>query len=335
MEQHYENATSQTYNWTSSNSTTETPEQSFVYWMINLIVTFVVAATAMYIFTALIYKEISTSGKEDSQTMTSARLMRIVKITMAFLVFTESVTYASFRILSFYGNPDYCYIEEIARGIVANIGSFNIYVLFWLRQRILYKNPVLKDLTNVLTRTLSTVAIALIVIWHIALGVIFSRVPFIHEIVNYKCKLIVSGTITGLVWIALFATVALLQSILLFLFLHPLYKHRIKSKWMNNKNVTDLLPVMQRAFAGTLAFVVSGAVINMTGGFIKHDWIGPILNSIGQFLDVVIVTLSFADWKQTILFRSEEKARESATTMKTTVRISLNVEPKSKPNTSK
>nr|XP_039261322.1 uncharacterized protein LOC120337561 isoform X1 [Styela clava]XP_039261323.1 uncharacterized protein LOC120337561 isoform X1 [Styela clava] len=328
MEQFSQNATSSYYN------VNETHEpNAAMYWTVFIILTLGVAASALYLFVVFIHKEINfTSRKGDSKAVMLAKIMRVVKIFMTLLIFLESVTSAGFRVFSYKGIPGYCYIGEISKGALANVGSLTIYLIFWLRQRMLYNNSVLRDLTNVFTRTLSAAALSLIVIWHVGIGIVFSMIDPIYEIVNYDCKLVDSDKVMTMVWIALFITIILLQSILLFLFAHPLYNHRKESKWMDNdtKNTNDMLHVLQRAFASALAFVISGALIIFISGFVKHDWVGPILYSTGQFIDLVVVTLSFTDWKQTVMPCCTEPINQFSTRNTTrTFALSMRVMPNS------
>nr|XP_039261717.1 uncharacterized protein LOC120337881 [Styela clava] len=324
MEKQYENSTRLIYNMV--NSSFESPEEQrhvVIYWIIHIILVSGVATITAYILLVLILKEIKggQSSGNTHGTGSLAKLSRIAKIIVTLMTFIESaISLGQEMTTKFYDTPDHCYIIEASKGIVANFVSFGIYFSFWLRQRVLYSNPVLTNLTNAFTRVASKTSIFLIALFHIGIAVSFAMTHKTYKFVNYKCTVMEQTSSTGIPWIAIFVVVLLLQTSLLLLFSYPLYKHRIEVKFMNNANTINILPVLQRALFATLGFVFFSGTLFIVSGMIADGLLAAILRAIGSFTDFTFMIISFPDWRNTVMpcWRCQTRAVKTVSSIRNT-----------------
>ncbi|XP_077969702.1 uncharacterized protein LOC144424362 [Styela clava] len=276
----------------------------FTSWMTKTVITLVLAILDSYIIVVLAIdgkRELSKSRGIDQET-TGKRLGRLMRLVR----FLQSISTLGFHItalviaigVEFKGLPGACASAKKIQAFWGSSSFILTYLVLWLRQRVIYSNPALKHLTNIVSRSLSILALAILVVGLVA-NYFKYALSFHHSITKFGC-VVSKAYISPLTsWLMIGISTIVLQMLLLGLFLHPLRKHQSNA----DDGKESLKPVIQRAFFAALACTLSELISTaMTFGLGRKDaYIISIFMRIRMFMNVVTIIASFPDWKTTIL----------------------------------
>lgn len=179
-----------------------------------------------------------------------------------------------------------------------SIVLLSVYLVFWLRQRILYQHRGMKHLSTKFTRFMSLAMLAVIVC-----GLALSSVIFIisgrYRGSTNGCAQH-TGSMLEIRWIIVMGCTAIFHICLLILFIHPLIKHSYRVKKTSiSTNDNSLIPLVQRATVAAVLCVLSDITAALFVMLFKEDIIIASVFVCDAFtvFNVFCMIFSFGDWK--------------------------------------
>ncbi|XP_076813923.1 uncharacterized protein LOC143460338 [Clavelina lepadiformis] len=152
-----------------------------------------------------------------------------------------------------------------------------LYLVLWLRQRMLYRTPAMLHLSNKIVQFFSRSVIIIMTIASVLTISLYvgSRG---YQSSGSGCRLKWSSIWTKLPGLLQFIFTTLFQVILLGLFIDPLHKHRVAMKTVISKTSNKETDPIKRVTIATSVAVVSDAVTDM-------------------LVNILAIICSFADWR--------------------------------------
>lgn len=297
----------------SSSSMTNTSENYYREHLIFALLSAPLTLIALYIFiTQVVFccmkaspcrsqqYQIARTGScrsfNENSSIRFSSLLNFMTACGAFGAFLESAV--DFRYTFGKDNDFGCQLSLKFKVSCHVIALLSVYLVFWLRQRILYQHQGMKHLSTKFLRFISWAMSAVIVC-----GVAISTVTFIYG-GRYRgspdgCVLLI-GPLLEIRWIISMVCTATFHICLLILFIHPLMKHSSRVKRNSIcKSENMLIPLVQRATVASVLCVLSDTTSALFVMLYKENIIivSAYVCDVSTVFNVFCMIFSFPDWK--------------------------------------
>nr|XP_039258369.1 uncharacterized protein LOC120334919 [Styela clava] len=303
----YFNATEANTNATPlANNAMWKSEKHYRNWMTIVIVSGCGFVINVYVIIAMIIylsklKNLKKSLKENGSKRYRA-VMEICLLITACLTLMN--TPATEKILVDIYFPQICSISRRFRGTGGSYNFLFIYLNLWLRQRSIYNDPAMKHLTTKITRTLSFVVLFLLIISPLSTHIIYVS-AYTFAVVDTGCSIVASTVNPQAMWIVIGSTSLLMQCLLLWLFVLPLYKHSANAPQVGSSSSSQakIKAITKRAFITRLVCSITDTVsVIMAASAVLKDGITlPLAMYISLLVNLFMYVVSFPDWERLML----------------------------------
>ncbi|XP_039258382.2 uncharacterized protein LOC120334931 [Styela clava] len=200
--------------------------------------------------------------------------------------------------------PQICPISRGIRGFGGSSSVLFNYLNLWLRQRSIYNDPAMKHLTTKVTRTLSFVVLFLVAVTPISSYVIFVS-AYTFSVVDTGCSIVASTVNPQAMWFAVGLNSLLMQCLLLWLFVLPLYKHSANAPHggSSSSSQAKIRAITKRAFIkGLISSITDTVSVIMAASAVFKDGITlPLAMYISVLVNLIMYVVSFPDWERLML----------------------------------
>ncbi|XP_039268335.2 uncharacterized protein LOC120343265 [Styela clava] len=199
--------------------------------------------------------------------------------------------------------PSLCPVMRRIRGTAGSFVFLFSYLTLWFRQRSIYNDPAMRHLTTKTTRTLSIVVVFLLTLSPLTTFLIYVS-AYTFAVVDSGCAIVSSTVNPQAMWIVIGSTSLLMQFMLLWLFVIPLYKHKSNlTQGGNLGNRLKIKSITRRAFITGLACSITDTLsVAMAASSVLRDGVTlPLSMYITLLVNLLMVLLSFPDWKKKML----------------------------------
>ncbi|XP_039261549.2 uncharacterized protein LOC120337731 isoform X2 [Styela clava] len=294
-------------NTTFSNSSNVTHPHvaSHKNWLRHIFLTDVTLAIVLYI-TVRLSMDVHQARKSTVKELSGKRYRYLMKVTTLLLSISVALHLADGifeEVIVDYYLPDMCGFSKCVKAITGSLAFMFSYLVMWLRQRSIYSDAAIRHLTTPIFRALSFVVVFLLVASPVTNTIIYIA-SFSFEVVATGCAIVGSSINPETPWIIIGVTSAVMQIILLGLFLQPLLRHQFNMNGMPAGNF-NLKPLIMRAFITALICTITDtgtAILAASSVFNDGVTIGVAMQ-ISTLLNLLMVILSFPDWKKTVFPR--------------------------------
>ncbi|XP_039271218.2 uncharacterized protein LOC120345741 [Styela clava] len=243
---------------------------------------------------------------------TADRMRYLIIITAVFTVLRQCLEGVELR--HSFDNDEACNSLRVVKNILYAFCASPIYIVLWMRQRVFYESPVLKDLSNKGIRILSF-SIVLIMGVGDAVGILLFIATRGYKSSPTGCKVEYSHIPKKLPGVFLFSCTATFQIILMGLFAYPLLRHKHESKDIN-ADCSGLMKLLKRTTimaAITICCDGIGALITMLVSDLIIAIFRQLIYDFMLLIATVCVIASFGDWKIRLLPFLKQKTKVQGT----------------------
>ncbi|XP_076813931.1 uncharacterized protein LOC143460344 [Clavelina lepadiformis] len=186
-----------------------------------------------------------------------------------------------------------------SKGVLLCVSFSSLYLVLWIRQRMLYRTPTMLHLSNKIIQFFSSSVVALVVMSGVFTLLLYMFTRGYQSTVS-GCDLQWSSIWIGLPSLLLAIFTLLFQVMLLGLLIYPLYKHRVAMKSVVSNCLNKEIEVIKRVTLATFVAAVTDGIVGLInlGIFGLLSGIGyQLIYDVDILVNLLAVICSFADWR--------------------------------------
>lgn len=196
------------------------------------------------------------------------------------------------------GNEFSCSVLKILRTILSIVCYCSTFVFLWHRQRVLYSQPLLENLSNKFTRFLSITSVILILVTTGLVAFTFLTTASYKWSVN-GCLFEDMDDISPYKWYIVLGCSTIYIFLLLALYLIPLVNHK-KCIASSNISAARTNKVIRHAVCLALLAIVSNCATNFAVTFFRDgvDELCNFLYDVNSTICVIACLMCLSDWRE-------------------------------------
>lgn len=268
-------------------------------WKARIIYCTILGFISLYICTMHVIFQHKVRMYRPSQSKRKGIKWLNILLTIASL----AVIVRNFGNIEYYVKPtkEICLIMEKVEVISYAVAIEAMYVFLWIRQRLIYSNPIL-NINNMFFKFFSFSVLIISVIGNVINVVIFAFYTKLDVSWEGICEFTDRGFLFENQFYFLSTCFIVEQLLLLVLFLYPLIREYYKNKNVGskiNRSQIRLFSVIKRVFISALVCVVCDTVLALVAGVFHYHY--SVMNfcfSSNLTINLLSLMCSFKSWKQ-------------------------------------
>ena len=193
---------------------------------------------------------------------------------------------------------DYCDVIVKVKVALSSIAVSGVYMFLWTRQRFCYSEPAMQHLSSRLIKAMSWISLLLLALVQIV-GTILFLVTRFYEMTCLGCVNHMTTIPNEIPWIFIGAVTVCFQSLLFFLFVFPLVKHKTAIGSEPRTGFRKFLPLIKRTAVMTSVCIATDLISSLLILLARdnNEIIPTLAYDVSLLTNVICVVASFSDWK--------------------------------------